>query len=270
MQGAHKRPPTGLITPGRLSKTASWIELTEAIHAQEDLDQIQQLDDPLPTGCQDAALIFILTPHSRTCNHTITLDDKTGLPYARTATCRPTTASAGEVHVDWTPRRGDEEYTVAHTVHHGNVPTEVEDPEKTEIQPPRPTPQQWTLYKLLAHARTLAEHSIQPYTEVTYVERILQDWLKYETEVLEGHTGPPATTPSTTWDELVPDGDISRLAKVIQNKAPRQPFDDRCLPAIVNAILAYHNWTTQQHLHLHSASDDPREWHPLGAPALEV
>ena len=155
-------------------------------------------------------------------------------------------------------------------VRHGNTPTEAKDPEQTVTQPPRPTPQQWTLYKLLAHARTLAEHSIQLYPDDTYLECMLQQRPKYGTEVLEGHSGPSETTPRTTWDELAPNSDISALAKLIQDTAPKQPFDDSYDPAIVNANLAYHGWTTQQRLHLHSASDDPREWHPIEALALEV
>ena len=73
------------------------------------------------------------------------------------------------------------------------------------------------------------------------MERMLQDWPKYETEVLEGPTGPPGTTSPTTWDDLVPEGGISALAKIIQNKAPKHPGDDNHDPAIVNAILAYHS-----------------------------
>ena len=88
--------------------------------------------------------------------------------------------------------------------------------------------------------------------------------------MLKGHTGPPETTPRTTRDQLVPHGEICALAKLIQNMAPEHPFDESYDPAIVNAILAYHGSTTQQRLHLHSASDDPCEWHPIGAPTLEV
>ena len=117
-----------------------------------------------------------------------TIHDKAGPAYSRTATCRHTTASAGEVHWDWAPGRDNNEYTVVHTVRHRNTATEAEGPEKTVTQPPRPAPQQWTLYKLLAHARTVAEHSIQPYTDIKYVEHMLQEWPKYETEVLDGHT----------------------------------------------------------------------------------
>ena len=146
---------------------------------------------------------------------------------------------------------------MAHRVRHGDVPTEAEDPEKTKTQPPRPTSRRWTLCKVLAHASTLGEHSFQPYTE-----RMLQDWPTYERKVLEGHTGTPATTSPTTRDDLLPDGDISALANI--------PLDDSYDPDIVNAILAYHSWTTQQHVHLHSASDDPREWHPIGATPLEL
>ena len=98
--------------------------------------------------------------------------------------------------MDWAPGQGDKEYTVAHTVHHINIPTRAEDPEQTETQPPRLAAQQWTLYRLLAHARTLAEHSIQPYQDVIYLGRMLQASAKYETEVLEGRTGPSAQTPN--------------------------------------------------------------------------
>ena len=72
----------------------------------------------------------------------------------------------------------------------------------------------------------------------------MRDWPKYETEVVEGHTGPPATTSPQTWDDLVPDGDIGALAKTIQHTALGHTFDDSYEPAIVNAILAYHSWTT--------------------------
>ena len=132
---------------------------------------------------------------------------------------------------------------------------DAQEPERTITDPAKPAPQQCTLYTLLAHARTLTEHSIQPYTDVTYVERMLQDWPKYETQVLEGHTGPPDTAPRTAWDHLVPDGDIGALAKFIRDTAPKHPFADKYDPAIVNAILAYHSWTMQQHLHLHTACD---------------
>ena len=159
---------------------------------------------------------------------------------------------------------------MVHTVRHEKAATEAKDPEQTVTEPPRPAPQQWILYTVLAHAHTLAEHSIQPSKDITYVVRLLQDWLKYETEVLEGHTGPPDTTLRTTWDDLVPDADISALAKLIQNKAPKHLFNYSYDPAMVNTITTYHSWTTQQRLHLHSASNDPCEWHPIAPPALEV
>ena len=178
--------------------------------------------------------------------------------------------SHGEVDLDWTAAHKDSEYTLVHTVRHGGAATEAEERGQTTTQPPRPAPQQWTLYRLLAHARTLGEHSIQPYTDVTYVERMLQDWTKYETEVVEGHTGPPDTTPRAAWEDLVPDGDIGALAKLVQNTAPNHPFEDNYDPTIVTAILAYHSWTTKQHVHLHTASDDTCESHSIGPPALEV
>ena len=48
------------------------------------------------------------------------------------------------------------------------------------------------------------------------MERMLQDWTKYETEVLEEHTAPPGATSRTTWDDIVPDGDIGALATTVR------------------------------------------------------
>ena len=155
---------------------------------------------------------------------------------------------------------------MVHTVRHKNASTEAEDPEQTVTRPCTPAPKQWTLYGLLARARTLPENSIIAYTDFTYVKLMLQDWPKYETDVLEGHTGPEETTPCTT----VPNGDISALPELIQNTALKHALEDSYDPAMVNAILAHHSWTTEQRLHLHSASKDAREWHPIGPPALEV
>ena len=159
-------------------------------------------------------------------DHIITLHDKTGPPYARTATCRPTTAATGEVHLDWMPTQKNSECTLVHTMRHAAAATEEKEPEQAAAQPPRPARLQWTTYSQLAHARTLAEHSIQPYTDVTYVERMLQDWTNYETEVLGRHTRRLDTAPCVTWDSLVPDEDIGALAKVIQNTAPSHTLED--------------------------------------------
>ena len=106
------------------------------------------------------------------------------------------------------------------------------------------------------------------------MERMLQDWTKYETEVLEGHTGLPGATSRTTWGDIVPDGDIGALATTVRATFGDgfrldHPFGDNRNPAITNAILAYHSWSTQQSIHLHTPHDDPREWHPIGPPALE-
>ena len=103
---------------------------------------------------------------------------------------------------------------------------------------------------------------------------MLQDWTKYETEVLEGHTGPPDTTSCTTWDSVVPYGDIGALATTVRTtfedcSKPDHPFGDDYDRAIMDAILAYHSWSTQQSIHLHTPHDDPREWHPVGQPAPE-
>ena len=183
-------------------------------------------------------------------------------------------ASGGHISVD--DFGGDHKYTLKHATRNGNRAAERKEPtpEPTASLPPRPAPRHWTLYKQLAHARTLAEHSIQPYTEAAYVERMVQDWTKYETEVLEGHTGPQGTTSRTTWDKVVPNGDIGALATTVRTtpedcSKPDNPFGDNYDPAIRIAILAYHSWSNQQSIHLHTPHEDPREWHPVGPPALE-
>ena len=163
-----------------------------------------------------------------------------------------------------------------HATPHGHRATEKKEPtpEPAATPPPRRAPRHWTLYQQLAHARTLAEHSIKPDTETAYVERMLQDWTKYEEKVLEGHTGPPGTTSSTTWDNVVPHGDIGALATTVCTTSqdcsrPDHPFGDNNDPAITNAILAYHSWSTHQSIHLHTPHNDPRQWHPVGPLAME-
>ena len=261
---------------GRGTKPGAWANLTGAPRAQVALSCIQESDAPPPATLEQTATALVLTLYSWTRGHTIVLDDKTGPNYARTATCRPTTASTGEAHLEWTSEREDDEYTLVHATRHGHRATEKKEPtpEPAATPPLRPAPRHWTLYQQQAHARTLAEHSIQPYTEAAYVERMLQDWTKYETEVLEGHTGPPDTTSCTTWDNVVPDGDIRQLATTVRTtfedcSRPDHPFGDNRDPPITNAILAYHSWSTQQSIHLHTPHDDPREWHPIVPPALQ-
>ena len=101
------------------------------------------------------------------------------------------------------------------------------------------------------------------------MERMLQDWTKYETEVLEGHTGRPGATSRTTWD-----GHIGTLATTVRTtfqdcSRPDHLFGDNSNRAITNPILAHHSWSNQQSIHLHTRYDDPREWHPIGPPAPE-
>ena len=55
----------------------------------------------------------------------------------------------------------------------------------------------------------------------------------------------------------MPDGDIGALATTVRNpfkdrSKPDHPFGEDCDPAITNAILAYHSWSTQQSIHLHT------------------
>ena len=135
------------------------------------------------------------------------------------------------------------EYILVHATRNGNRVADRKEPtlEPTTSPPKRPGPQHWTPYKQLAHARTLAKHSIQPYTDAAYEERMLQDWTKYETEIPEGHTGPPHTTPRTTWDRVVPERDIGALATTVRtpfkdSSMHDHPFLDDYDPAITNAM----------------------------------
>ena len=274
IHNAKQQSPEGVVVQGRETKTGAWTNLTRAPHAEEALDFIQESDVPPPATLEETAEALVRILHSWTRGHTIVLHDKTGPPYARTATCRPSIAATGEAHLKWKPEREDDEYTLVHATRHGHREEKEPTPEPAATPPTRPTPRHWTLYRQLAHARTLAEHSIRPYTAVAYVERMLQDWTKYETEVLEGHTGPPGATSRTTWDDIVPDGAIGALATTVRatfgdGSRPDHPFGDNRNPAITNAILAYHSWSTQQSIHLHTPHDDPREWHPIGPPALK-
>ena len=276
MQNARQQSPEGMVVQGQETKTGAWTNLLGDPHAKEALAFIQESVAPRPATLEETAATLVLALHSWTRGHTILLHDKTGPPYARTATCRPTTAATGEAHLEWKPGREDDEYTLVHATRHGHRETEKKEPtpEPPATPLPRPAPRHWTLYQRLIHARTIAEHSIQPYTEAVYVERMLQDWAKYETEVLEGRTGPRGATSRTTWDDVVPDRDIKALATTVRTtfedcSRPDHPFGDNSNPAITNAILAYHSWSTQQSINLHTPHDDPREWHPIGPPALE-
>ena len=197
IQNAHQQSPEKVVVQGRVSKTGVWTNLAGSRRAQEALTFIQESDAPLPATKEEKVAALVLTLHSWTRGHTIVLHDKTPPPYARTATCQRTNASTGEAQLEWTLERGDDQYTLVHATRHGGRVAERKEPtpEPTVTPPLRPAPRHWTLYKQLTHASTLAEHSIEPYTDAAYVERMLQDWTKYETEVLEGHTGPPDITP---------------------------------------------------------------------------
>ena len=198
---------------GRETKTGAWTNLTGAPRAKEALAFIQESDAPPPATLKETAAALVLTLHSWTWGHTNVLHDKTGPTYARTVICRQTTVSTGEAHLEWTAGREDDKYTLVHADRHGHRATEKKEPtpEPAATPPARRATRHWTLYRQLAHACTLAEHTIQPYTEAAYVERMLQDWTKYETEVLEGHTGPLDAISRATWDDVVPDGDIGGL-----------------------------------------------------------
>ena len=114
MQNAQQQSPEGVVVQGRETKTGAWTNLAGAPRAQEALTFIQESDAPSPATLQETAAALVVTLHSWTRGHTIVLHDKTGPPYACTAPCRPTNASTGEAHLEWTPEREDDEYTLVH------------------------------------------------------------------------------------------------------------------------------------------------------------
>ena len=72
----------------------------------------------------------------------------------------------------------------------------------------------------------------------------------------------------------MPDKDIGALATTARTtfedcSMPDHPFGDNNAPAITKAVLAYHSWSTQQSIHLHTPHHDRSEWRPVGPPALE-
>ena len=135
---------------GRETKNGAWTNLAGAPRGQEALTFIQESDAPPPASLEETAAGLILILHSWTRGHTIVLHHKTGPPYARTATCRPTAASTGEAHLEWTPEREDDEYTLVHATRHGHRATENKEPtpEPATTPPPRPVGGRWPLLRI--------------------------------------------------------------------------------------------------------------------------
>ena len=123
--------------------------------------------------------------------------------------------STGNVHQDWTPTQKNSECFLVLTTRHRARTARTKEPEQTAVQPTRPAAQQGTLYKQLVHARTLSEHSIEPYIGIIYLKDMLQDSMRYETEVPQRHTGPPHTTTRTAWENLVANDDKGSFTLVI-------------------------------------------------------
>ena len=136
IQSAHQQLPERLMAQGGVSKTGAWTNLAGSSRPQEALTFIQESDASSPATHEETVAALVPTLHSWTRGHTIVLHDKTGPPYARTATCRPTNASTGEAHLEWTPEREDDEYTLVHAV------TGTGWPRGSSPHPNRPRPPQ--------------------------------------------------------------------------------------------------------------------------------
>ena len=196
--------------------------------------------------------------------------------YAGTPTGRPTNASTGKAHLQWTPEREDDEYTLVHATRHGHSTDEKKEPtpEPAATPPPRPAPRHWTLYQQLAHARTLAEHSIETVhgscvhgTHATRLDQVRNGGAG-------GTHGPTRYHVPHNKGRRSASGDIRALATTVHTtfedcSRTDDPFGRNNDQTVTNAILAYHSWSTQQSIHLHTPHDDPREWHPVGPRALE-
>ena len=100
MQNAQQQSPEVVVVQGLETKTGVWTNLNGAPRAKEALALIQESDAQPPATLEETAAALVLTLHSWTRRGTIVLHDKTGPPYARTATCRPTTLSTGEAHLE--------------------------------------------------------------------------------------------------------------------------------------------------------------------------
>ena len=142
MQNTQQQSPGGVVVQRRKTKTGAWTNLTGAPRAKEALAFIQESDAPPPATLEETVAALVLTLHSWTGGHIIVLHDKTRPPYARTATCRPTTVSTGEAHLEWTPGREHDEYTLVHATQQGHRATEKKEPtpEPAATPPPRPAP----------------------------------------------------------------------------------------------------------------------------------
>ena len=114
IQKAHLQSLEGVVVQGRVSKTGASTNLAESPQAQEALTFIQESVAAPPANNEETAAAVVLTLHCWTRGHNIVLHDKTGPPYARTATCRPTNVCTGEAHLEWTREREDDEYTRVH------------------------------------------------------------------------------------------------------------------------------------------------------------
>ena len=102
-QNAQQQSPEGVVVQGREIKTGAWTNLAGAPRAQEALTFIKETDAPPPATLEETAAALVLTLDSWTGGDTIVLHDKTPPHYARTGTCRPTNASTGAAHLEWTP-----------------------------------------------------------------------------------------------------------------------------------------------------------------------
>ena len=89
MQNAQQQSPEGVVVQGQEqeTKTGAWTNITGALGAKEALAFLQASDAPPPATLEETVAALVLTLHSWTRGHTIVLYDKTGPPYARTATC---------------------------------------------------------------------------------------------------------------------------------------------------------------------------------------
>ena len=166
------QPTQGNHDPGGWTSTHVWINLNSEPGAQEALDHIQETACPPPLTLANTAVDLILALHGWAWQQTITLHDKTGPPYSRTTIWRPR-----EIHLEWQPIM-EPEYTGAYAhaiLVHAQPQGDGQDTTHNTPTPHAPLPQLWTVYRKLAHARTLSEASVTPYTDQYYTATMLAD-----------------------------------------------------------------------------------------------
>ena len=178
IQEAEQQPPEEVLVQGHISKARSWMKLAEAQHCARNLGPHPRVGRPSTVhapqnsgGPHPGPAQLDMEPHNYPARQNgPTLCTHSNLQASHSSNGG---GQAGlDSHIEGQRIRLGAQHPLCGSDDRSRRPR------NPTAQPSRPATERWTLYRLLAHARTLAEHSIQPYTGVMYVESMLQDWTK--------------------------------------------------------------------------------------------